>query len=96
MRRGLCRGQAGLFLLEGGSPTPKLLLLYPQSSLLNQSPARHPHHSCRLNGTYVAVTRSLLVLHESICCVRVMLTFKSKLGHAHALLHQPAVRHLHR
>ena len=35
---GLCRGQAALFLLPGGRPTPKLLLSHLQSSLLYQSP----------------------------------------------------------
>lgn len=36
---GLCRGQAGWFLLAGATPTPKLFLLQLQSSLLYQSPA---------------------------------------------------------
>ena len=37
---GLCRGQAALFLLPGARPTPKLLLLQLQSSLLYQSPTQ--------------------------------------------------------
>lgn len=40
---GLCTGQAAWFLLEGASPTPKLLLLQDQSNLLYQSPAAPLH-----------------------------------------------------
>lgn len=39
MSLGLCRGQAAWFLVAGANPTPKLLLLQLQSSLLYQSPA---------------------------------------------------------
>ena len=42
---GLCRGQAALFLLPGGRPTPKLLLSHLQSSLLYQSPTTCSTHS---------------------------------------------------
>ena len=46
---GLCRGQAAWFLLAGANPTPKLLLLHPQSSLLYQSPAASAPHTDSYN-----------------------------------------------
>ena len=85
MSLGLCRGHAALFLLDGAKPTPKLLLLQLQSSLLYQSPAPHwqsvqlhdkeqhygcQHNSCNKQTVYTPVCAGRSCVQPLFCVLQ--------------------------